>query len=177
MLKRIWFTVVVTVVGVCAFSSASAQLFVGTPSSALFTDSGVTAVGGLQLGSYDLYGLPFGSFGVRGVVEAGPLGGALFVSGGVDALYNIGGPVIFYTGAGLGYAVYGDTDTADATFANAFVGADFDAESALSLFVELGPQLYLGGGGLVRLRGGLNLHLARLVPEVPDPQGSCCVIP
>lgn len=185
MLKRVWphgfswlGVVGACVVGAWGLSSASAQLFIGTPASALFTDTGPAAVGGLQLGTYDLYGLPFGSFGVRGVVEAGALGGALLVDGGIDALYSVGGPVVFYTGAGLGYTVSADAEASNAAFAGAFVGADFDAESALSLFVELNPHLYLGGGGLLRLRAGLNLHLSQLgFQELQDPQGSCCVIP
>ncbi len=167
-----------TCLGSWALGSPSAQLFVGVPGSLVFTETSSFAVGGVHLGVYDLYALPVGRIGVRGVVEAGTAGEALFVEGSTEALYSLGHGVVFYTGAGLGYTAARGVGMASTAIASALVGADFDAESAISLFVELSPHANLGGGGSVRVRSGFNVQLGRVVPEeVPNVQGDCCLIP
>lgn len=153
------------------FGTAQARFYISVPSSYIYTGSGNEAVSGLALGTYDLYQ----DFGIRASAQTSVIvpDGSRFIEGSLDGTYSFGDAIIFYTGAGLGYSAF--SGNGSVTLAG-FVGLDFDADSVISLFLEIKPILYLGDAGAVQLRSGLNFHIGGAGGE-GGVQGECCVIP
>lgn len=134
---------------------AQARFYLGFPGSGIVGSSGGAAVGGLHVGTYNLYN----DFGVRATAEAGAIFGepnSLIVEGGVDGTYSFGEGVVFYTGAGVGYMAVGDSGS---PFVGAFVGLDFDAASVISIFLEINPRYAFSSTGFVQIRSGINFHI------------------
>ncbi len=147
--------------------AAQARFFVGADLSALINDGAVVPLGGVTIGTYNL----FGDFGIRGTALSAPT--VPFVEGSVDGTYSFGEGVVFYTGAGLGYSGFID---GGAVSLAGFTGLDFDASSVISLFVEIRPILYIGAGGTVQLRSGINFHIGD-APGGDSETAECCVLP
>ena len=150
--------------------AAQARFYIGFPATSILTGEGIVPLGGLTIGTYNLYP----HFGVRASAQTSllSLGVSGFVEGSVDGTYSFGEGVIFYTGAGLGYSSYlGD----GAVTLAGFTGLDFDAGSVISLFLEIRPILYIGSMGAVQIRSGLNFHIGEAGGE--RETGECCVIP
>lgn len=153
------------------FGTAHARFYISFPGSTVITGDGVVPLAGLALGTYDLYQ----DFGIRASAQTSTslasVDGVQFVEGSVDGTYSFGDTIIFYTGAGLGYSAF--PENGSVTLAG-FVGLDFDADSVISIFLEVKPVLYIGDTGAVQLRSGLNFHIGGGSNSV---QGECCVIP
>lgn len=149
-------------------STAQAQFYIGFPQTGIILGTTPVALSGLTIGTYNLYG----DFGIRATAQAAPIGTA-FLEGSVDGTYSFGEGVIFYTGAGLGYS--GFVDTGAVTLAG-FTGLDFDANSVISIFLEIRPILYIGTGGTVQIRSGINFHIGGGSGGDSEP-GECCIIP
>ena len=136
------------------FGAAHAQFFLGTVGSTLITPAAVVPFVGLQAGSYDLGG----GFGARGSVELFPLifDGTTLLQAEAAGLYVIGEGVKLYTGPSLGlFNAGGDT----VPFGGVTLGVDFDAESVISIYLEVQPRYYFGGTPSVLIRSGTNFHL------------------
>ncbi len=134
------------------FASAQARFFFGFPGGVAYNGEVATGLAGLQFGTYNLYD----DFGIRALAQFGSDGADSFVQGGLDGLYAFGDSIVFYTGAGLGYAAEG---SAGGVYIDGFVGLDFDAASAVSVFLEITPNYVFGGNGFVQIRSGLNIHV------------------
>lgn len=157
--------------GLCFVGTAQAQFYISVPNTTIITGSGSATIGGLGIGTYNLYE----DFGIRASVQGGlnSAGSFRLVEGSVDGTYSFGEGIVFYTGAGLGYSSV--ADTGDVTLAG-FVGLDFDANSVISLFLELRPIIYIGSAGAAQIRSGLNFHIGS-AEGGSGVQGECCVIP
>jgi hypothetical protein len=168
-MKRIYLTLAILL---SCLSTAQAQFYIGLPNSGIVANLTPAYIGGLTIGTYNL----FGDFGIRATAQVGvpfiePL--TPFVEGSVDGTYSFGEEIIFYTGAGLGYSGYGE---AGALTVAGFTGLDFDTNSVISLFLEIRPILYLGTGGTVQIRSGINFHIGGTTGG-EDESDECCVIP
>jgi hypothetical protein len=74
----------------------------------------------------------------------------------VNGLYSFVEGVVFYTGAGLGYAGLAGVGS---PFVSAFVRLDFDASSVISIFLEINPRYAFSNTGLIHIRSGLHFHI------------------
>jgi hypothetical protein len=74
----------------------------------------------------------------------------------VNGLYSFVEGVVFYTGAGLGYAGLAGVGS---PFVSAFVRLDFDASSVISIFLEINPRYAFSNTGLIDIRSGLHFHV------------------
>lgn len=170
MRKRL--LILTILLGCCGM--AQARFYIGFPNSGIVSVITPTGLSGLTIGTYNL----FGDFGIRATAQLGlkfiePVTPFPFVEGSVDGTYSFGEGIIFYTGAGLGYS--GFAENGAVTLAG-FTGLDFDASSVISLFLEIRPILYLGTGGTVQIRSGLNFHIGGAAGG-DSVQGECCIIP
>lgn len=152
------------------FSVAQAKLYIGVLNSNIIVGDGVAPTVGLSVGSYDLFG-PVGlrASALTSILSFGANG---FLEGSLDGTLSFGEGVVFYTGVGLGYSNFVG---GNATL-GAFVGLDLDASTAISLFLEARPVIYLGTVAAFQARAGFNFHLGGTAGG-ESVQGKCCIIP
>lgn len=155
----------------CLTGAAQAQVYLSLPASTLLVSTGVVPMSGLAVGTYHVYG----DVGIRATAQTSlvSVDGRRLVEGMLDGMYSYGEEIVFYTGAGLGFSSLAG---GGAFAVGGFVGADFDASSVISLFLEVRPTYYVGELGAVQVRSGLNFHLGG-AGGGDGVQGACCVIP